>query len=209
MQVFFHILMIHLLLTRQVSCFFPKLPPKLHEYTKYYFLLKKKKSYIFIILWVAHVLLLFIGWIFTKHKWKRATIVELPWKHCSTTHNTAIIRMTSAYLQNAWGKNRKQSTKSLIHWCQYIKMSLLKIDMIQYWSFCFISPVSSGIKILPHYSEVKVICLATMTTIITRFIANMDTPIKKTNIIYLSLILLWNPAHLRRTVSSLFYSVSF
>lgn len=45
-------------------------------------------------------------------------------------------------------------------------------------------------KWILHTPEVKVIYLATMTTIITWFIANMDTPIKKSNIIYLSLILL-------------------
>ncbi len=162
-------------------------------------------GYIFIILRVAYMLLLFIGWIFTKDKWKSAIIIELPWKHCSTTHNTAIIRMTSMCTYKMHEeKNRKQSTKSLIHWSQYIQILLLKIDMIQYWYFCFISPVSSGIKILPHYSEVKVICLATMT-INTRFIANMDTAVKKDKFIYLSLILLWNPALLRRTVSSLFF----
>lgn len=63
---------------------------------------------------------------------------------------------------------------------------------IQYWSVCFISLFPSGINQVDsaHYSEVKVIYLATMTTIITRFIANMDTPIKNSNIIYLSLILL-------------------
>lgn len=127
--------------------------------------------YIFIILWVAHVLLLFIGWIWEKVNESNYRLSF----HGNTAlqHNTAIIRMTSTYLQNAWGKNRKQSTKSLIHWSQYIK-----IDMIQYWSFCFISPVSSGIKILPHYSEVKVICLATMTTIIQGSLLIWTLPLK-------------------------------
>ncbi len=164
--------------------------------------------YIFIILWVAHVLLLFIGWICRNISEREQLSVELPWKHCSTTHNTAIIRMTSTYLQNAWGKNRKQSTKSLIHWSQYIKMYENRYDTILVF-LLHLTSLKWNQDSATHYSEVKVICLATMTTIITRFIANMDTPIKRTNIIYLSLILLWNPAHLRITVSSLFYSVSF
>lgn len=71
----------------------------------------------------------------------------------------------------------------------YEKRYVIQYDI---QTVCFISPFPSGINQVDsaHYSEVKVIFLATMTTIITRFIANMDTPIKKSNIIYLSLILL-------------------
>lgn len=98
-------------------------------------------------------------------------------------------------------KCKKKKTESRPQRAQFTEVNIWKWHLWKaVWyniGLSALSPFPSEINQLnsAEYSEDKVIYLATMTTLITRFTANMDTPIKKSNIIYLLLILLWNPTH--------------
>lgn len=110
------------------------------------------------IYWILLVACAALVWIFTKDNWKPKQLLSS--LHGNTAQQHTITGMTSLCLQNTWEKNRKQSIKCLIHWGQYMKMSLLKIDVTVLVFLFYLTIPKWNQDSSTLVCDIEVICLA-------------------------------------------------